>query len=313
VSEELWFLTIALVTFLVDRTIAALSVERIQVVGFQSRPHLIDRRSGEARKEQALPGAEDAAISSGSDIDTFKVYCFILQNDEDVPVEWRRRPMRATIRIRGRGKFHRKYPIDFTSGPDDQARFIWKQALKEVEILIPWMRPHKTWTIRCNVDHDVQEMECELDIPTTSWMRQLVERVNSAVFHSKNLEYHSQRVVVRRSEDPNLSRRFAFAWRTRWLTILPTWFVSAAAYYFINQSLMRVYPMSDGDGLAQFIQSPWSNLPAGMFLLLAFLGVYELAKTDPLPIAQGYQVSRQPKFEEPVDHKDDQPQPTESH
>lgn len=299
-SEELWFLSIALVTFLVDRTIAALSVERIQVVGFQSRPHLIDRRSQEAQKENALEGTADSRTQSGTDIEKFSVYCFMLQNDEDVPVEWTLRPLRATIRIRGRGEFHPRFPIDFTSGPDDAARFVWVRRSKEVELQTPWMRPHKTWTIRCNVDHDVQEMECVLDIPTKSWMRQLVERVNSAVFHSKNLEYHSQRVIVRRSEDPHLSRKLAFAWRTRWLTITPTWFVAVAAYYFINQSLMRVYPASDGSAFDQFIQSPWSNLPAALFLLLAFIGVYELAKTDPLPIAQGYQVSSTPRIEEPV-------------
>jgi hypothetical protein len=311
-SEEVWFLLIAIVTFLVDRTVAALSVERIELVGYQSRPHIIDRLTREAQQRQEKwreaqqrgsqqraddtkgSGDADEDFFAGSEDDEYSVYSFMLQNDEDVPVEWSPRPMRATIRIRGRGRFLSEEPIEFTAGPNDEARFIWRVPFKEVEVLIPWMRPHKTWTLSCNVECDVQEMECVLDIPTRSWMRQLVERVNSAVFHSRNLEYHSQRVVVRRSEDPHLSRKMAYVRRRQWLTIAPTWVAGVGAYILINQRLMHIYHGIDGDTFDQFVQSNWSIVPAATFLLMAFAGIYELAKTDPLPVAQGYQAPRFP-------------------
>jgi hypothetical protein len=86
----------------------------------------------------------------------------------------------------------------------------------------------------------------------------------------------------------------AYVRRRQWLTIAPTWVAGVGAYILINQRLMHIYHGIDGDTFDQFVQSNWSIVPAATFLLMAFAGIYELAKTDPLPVAQGYQAPRFP-------------------
>jgi len=311
-SELFLFVLIPAGILLLDYVYSLLTIPSLWLYGIRSGreydEEVIHGEGGDSRNgvnaEGEAPGNGEGGLGEilGPDPGS-KVYLFVLQNNEPVPVEWRERPMRIQFSIRSAGTFDKKIPLRVLVGPDQYLALMWRSVGRELICVCRQIRPLKTWSFRLFVSRDVAEVEMRVFVPLRGSLRRFLNKVNWRVFDVSRLLYHEYLVVVREREDKYESVKPFFTNRPLLKAFAVMWFIGMAVYAFCYPYLVPdagKVPASESillfDRLTRMLASPTSLLLDGGAFVVAMGIIFWLTRTEAVPVAQGYRVEKDVKW-----------------
>ena len=211
-------------------------------------------------------------------------FLFAIQNDEQVPIAWHRKPAEVEITVRSCGYVLPLFGL--VAGPGDCTGSVTISSdRKRISVEIPEIRPLKTWYLRVLCTPDTLEIEGTLRVRQGHHVQLLVQRFNELVFPGATEVGRLKRVFVRDEEVTRPGISTTLPWLPKVLVILPTWAIYVGIYCVVSSRVRHANPDLVGQAA---LTSYFGILPFAIFFFFLVLLVSQWSIRTPYPVAQGY-------------------------